>query len=110
MQAFLQSIGYNGWVLPALLAIPVVGALAVWLHGATAGKGLTPGQRMSAARNITLAFFLVLFAVSLGLWWSLDARDAAMQARVDLPWISEWGVGFKVGVDGMAAPGAGGEA
>ena len=40
MSAFLQSIGYNSWVLPALLAIPVIGALLVWLHGATL-KGAT---------------------------------------------------------------------
>jgi NADH-quinone oxidoreductase subunit M len=103
MQALLESFGYNSWVLPALLAIPLVGALAIWAHGATAGKGLPAERQMSAARNIALAFFLVLFVASLGLWWSLDVADAGMQARVDLPWISDWGVGFRVGVDGMAA-------
>jgi NADH-quinone oxidoreductase subunit M len=103
MQALLESFGYNGWVLPALLAIPLVGALAIWAHGATAGKGAPLERQMSAARNIALAFFLVLFVVSLGLWWSLDVADPGMQARVDLPWISDWGVGFRVGVDGMAA-------
>ena len=103
MPALLESFGYNSWVLPALLAIPLVGALAVWLHGATAGRRLGVEQQMSAARNIALAFFLVLFVVSLGLWWSLDPANPGMQALVDLPWISEWGVGFRVGVDGMAS-------
>ena len=103
MRALLESYGYNGWVLPALLAIPVVGALLIWLHSATVGRRLPAAQQMSAARNIALAFFLVLFAVSLGLWWSLDPADGGMQARVDLPWITEWGVGFRVGVDGMAS-------
>ena len=103
MQPLLESYDYNRWVLPALLAIPLVGALLIWLHGATAGRRLTVERQMSAARNIALAFFLVLFAVSLGLWWSLDVADGGMQARVDLPWITDWGVGFRVGVDGMAA-------
>ena len=29
MATFLQSIGYNSWVLPALLIIPVIGAIAL---------------------------------------------------------------------------------
>ncbi len=103
MQAFLGSIGYNSWVLPALLAIPLVGAIALWAHGATAGRAATIEQQMSGARNIALAFFIVLFVASVGLWWSLDPAEGGMQANVDLPWITDWGVGFRVGVDGMAA-------
>jgi NADH-quinone oxidoreductase subunit M len=103
MRAFLESVGYNGWVLPALLAIPLVGALLLWLHGAAAGGRLTVEQQMSAARGIALAFFVVLFVVSVGLWWSLEPTDPGMQATVDLPWIADWGVGFRVGVDGMAS-------
>jgi len=33
MQALLESIGYNSWVLPALLIIPVIGALLVLNNG-----------------------------------------------------------------------------
>ena len=33
MNDFLNSIGYGSWILPALLIIPVVGALAIWATG-----------------------------------------------------------------------------
>ena len=40
MLAFLTSIGYEAWVLPTLLAIPLVGALVILLYGASAkGEG-----------------------------------------------------------------------
>ena len=29
MASFLESIGYNSWVLPALLIIPLIGAVAL---------------------------------------------------------------------------------
>ena len=71
MQALLESIGYNSWVLPALLIIPVIGALLVWLHGATL-KGAWGDALASAegtARVMALAIFLLEFVVSIGLWW-----------------------------------------
>ena len=37
MRQFLDSIGYDGWILVALLAVPLVGAIVLWIHGAMAG-------------------------------------------------------------------------
>jgi len=34
MTAFLTSIGYDHWVLLALLAVPLIGAGVIWLQGA----------------------------------------------------------------------------
>jgi len=34
MTAFLTSIGYQHWVLPALLIIPLIGAALIWSRGA----------------------------------------------------------------------------
>ena len=34
MNGFLTSIGYQHWVLPALLLIPLLGAAAIWIRGA----------------------------------------------------------------------------
>ena len=66
MQAFLISIGYNSWVLPALLIIPVAGAIPL----------LAMGQRIehresssNAARQIAFGTLLLEFIVSIGLWW-----------------------------------------
>ena len=104
MAAFLQSIGYNGWVLPALLAIPTVGALVVWLHGFTVrgatGDALAAGEM--TARRLTLAFLVLEFVVSIGLWWSFDPAQAGFQATWDRPWIDAWGTRFALGIDGLS--------
>ena len=67
MASFLDSIGYNLWVLPALLAIPLIGAVILLLlpvrKPATAEGIETP-----AARHVALWLFVLEFLVSLGLW------------------------------------------
>jgi NADH-quinone oxidoreductase subunit M len=101
MASFLNSIGYNGWILPALLAIPLVGALAILLlparQSADAGGVETP-----AARTVALWVFILEFIVSLGLWWSFNPADTGWQASIDMSWIPTWGVRFTLGVDGIA--------
>ena len=127
MNGFLASIGYGRWILPALLGIPMVGALLILLQGALGGRA--GGERQAApeesaaaraavnprtavdeiatgvagpARTLALLTFLVEFIVSLGLWWAFDPSDARWQFAVDIPWIPSWGVRFAIGIDGMA--------
>src|SRR5512134_2486492 len=90
MTDFLASIGYQGWALSALLALPVLGALAV---------GFAPAR---AARGIALATTLAEFVLSLGLWWAYDPAGAPMQFLADAPWISDWGIAYRVGLDGIS--------
>lgn len=101
MADFLASINYNGWILPALLALPLLGAFAVWLHGALGGGAESDNAAMTA-RRLTLAVLVLEFVLSIGLWWSLDASSANWQAVVDRPWIEAWGTRFTVGIDGLS--------
>ena len=102
MSSFLQSLGYNDWILPALLAIPLLGAAAILAHGlATRGPQDDP-RRSDAARQIAFWTLLLEFVVSLGLWWSYDPSRTGFQAVIDWPWIPLWGVNFALGVDGIA--------
>jgi NADH-quinone oxidoreductase subunit M len=101
MTNFLDSIGYNTWVLPALLLIPVVGA-AVILMLPVRDSGQTGGVETPAARQVAFWFFVLEFVVSLGLWWSFNPSDTGWQAAVDAPWIPTWGVRFTLGIDGIA--------
>ena len=108
MNALLTSIGYAHWVLPVLLAVPLIGAVGIWIHGAAeesiAAMGtdeVTTGVAR-VPRVMALVTFAVEFVVSLGLWWSFDPADSGWQSVVDLPWISSWGIRFTVGVDGIA--------
>jgi hypothetical protein len=69
MRDFLSSIGYMNWVLPALLAIPVVGAALVWLAPTPKRRGLPPGADEIASglaagpRMIAFAVLLLEFIV-----------------------------------------------
>ena len=101
MAAFLDSVGYNSWVLLALLIIPLVGAVAVLLIPA---RDPVDGHEVEtpAARHIAFWFFLLEFVVSLGLWWSFNPGDTGWQAAVDAAWIPTWGVRFTLGIDGIA--------
>ena len=128
MNGFLVSIGYDHWILPALLGIPLVGALILWLQASFGGRdggaapqaaleesaaartGVDPGTALDEiatgvagpARMIAFVTFLVEFIVSLGLWPMFDAGDPRWQFAVDAKWIPAWGVRFTIGIDGMA--------
>src|SRR5574340_25071 len=101
MRDFLAAIHYDAWVLPALLIIPLAGALVLVIQGALAtddgGLDAAPGARRIAF--ITLA---VEFLISIGLWWSFDPGTATWQARVTVDWIRPWGARFDVGIDGIS--------
>src|SRR5688572_15318076 len=99
MAAFLASLNYNAWILPALLIVPTLGALLVLVHGAIAGQD-APASMI--ARRLTLWILVLEFVLSIGLWWSLDQQSADWQAVYDKPWIEAWGTRFTLGVDGIS--------
>jgi NADH-quinone oxidoreductase subunit M len=105
MNAFLTSIGYAQWILPALLIIPLLGAGVIWAAGAardrTAGDEVANGAA-SLPRTLALVFFAIEFVVSIGLWWSFDPGNPGWQSVVDFWWIPSWGIRFTIGVDGIA--------
>jgi NADH-quinone oxidoreductase subunit M len=117
MSAYLSSIGYERWVLPALLLIPLVGALLISLGslfgrrretGVAVEEGVVVADQWKeggVARVVSLLTFLVLFAVALGLWWSYSPEAStatATHALFDRGWIPDWGIRFTLGVDGIA--------
>ena len=101
MVNFLESIGYNSWVLPALLVIPLIGAVII-LMVPVRDPAQTGGVETPAARQLAFWFFVLEFVVSLGLWWSFNPADTGWQAAIDTAWIPTWGVRFTLGVDGIA--------
>jgi NADH-quinone oxidoreductase subunit M len=104
MTDFLMSIGYERWILWALLALPTVGALVVMLIGTESpgDSDAEGGAGLGSARWLALLFLLAEFVLSVGLWWSYDPAGAQWQAMVDLPWIQGWGARFTLGIDGIA--------
>ena len=80
---------YAAWVLPALLAWPLVAGLVVLL---------LPGR---FAKYCALVASLIEFAISVPLWWTF-VPAGGMQFVVDNTWIAAWGIHFTVGVDGIS--------
>ena len=90
MGEFLASVGYNRWVIDALIAIPLF----------TAALIMFGPERLT--REIALAGTLVEFVVSTGLWWAYDPSTAAMQFQMAREWIPQWGIAYRVGIDGIS--------
>jgi NADH-quinone oxidoreductase subunit M len=86
----LESIGYAGWALTALIALPAIG-MAVVL-----------AAREEHAKYVALAIALLTFAVSLPLWFAFNPATAAFQFGVRANWIPQWGIQYMVGVDGIS--------
>lgn len=101
MRDTLQSLGLAGWILPALVCWPLIGAALVRSIGhdpAPAGRG---GDRLDA-RTITLGVLIVEAVFALLLWAVMDPSQTGWQARVDLPWLPLLGVSLSFGADGLS--------
>ena len=103
MREFLLSVGYDHWILPALLVVPLLGALAV-LAGGRAPEGDDEVLTGAANRPRSLATiaFAIEFVLSLGLWWAFDPAVSGWQQLYDVAWIPSWGARFTLGLDGIA--------
>jgi NADH-quinone oxidoreductase subunit M len=90
MTQILESIGYSGWALHALVWLPILGmGLVLW---ADEGR----------AKHVAFWCSLAVFALSLGLWWAFDGSSGDMQLSSSVPWIESWGVSYSLGVDGIS--------
>ncbi len=90
MPEFLQAIGYNRWILNVLLVLPMVGVAIVLL---------APEKW---ARWLTLVVAVAEFVLALGLWWAFDPTNGGMQFTASFAWLPEWGISYRVGLDGLS--------
>ncbi len=90
MTELLDSIGYGQWILHALVILPLVGVVPVLL-----------GPESSAKWTALIVTTLEL-VLSLGLWWALDPGRGALQLVSNTPWIPDWGISYRVGIDGIS--------
>ena len=103
MREFLLSVGYDGWILPALLVIPLLGALAVMAGGRAAeGEDEVLTGAANRPRLLAAITFAIEFVLSVGLWWAFDPAVAGWQQHFDVRWIPSWGARFTLGLDGIA--------
>ena len=90
MNALLDSVGYDAWVLHALVWLPVL------------GMGLVLWSDEERAKKVAFWWSLGVLVLSLGLWWAFDATEAGFQMTSTTPWIESWGVSYSLGLDGIS--------
>lgn len=80
-------------VLSIVTFLPMVGALVV---------ALAPRSNEKAIKSLALAVSLLTFAVSLLLYAYFRVGSAEMQFTESLPWVSDLGISYQLGVDGIS--------
>ncbi len=82
-------------LLATVIFLPLAGALVA---------ALLPAGEPAQHRGWALFVSAATFAASLGLWAGFDASMAApeFQFELNLPWIPSAGIGFHIGLDGVA--------
>lgn len=102
MSDFLVAIRYGEWILPALLAIPLLVAVGLWVHGFVAERALRTGPANDDyARWVTFGTFVAMFVLSTGLWWGFEP-EGGWQFAVSWPWLPQWGIRFSLALDGIS--------
>ncbi|MFQ6045623.1 MAG: NuoM family protein [Gemmatimonadales bacterium] len=90
MTGLLSGLGYDRWVLDALIVIPLLAGLVVLLRPA------------AEAKYLALAGSLVEFVISVPLWSLFEPSTAGFQFQVIHAWIPEWGISYRLGLDGIS--------
>ncbi|HEX5366915.1 MAG TPA: NADH-quinone oxidoreductase subunit M [Acidimicrobiales bacterium] len=80
-------------ILTTLVALPAVGAAVV---------ALVPRSRAEVHRPVALAFTAATVAMAVWLMVAFEAGDGGYQFVVDRTWVSDFGVSWHVGVDGIS--------
>jgi NADH-quinone oxidoreductase subunit M len=90
MESLLTAIGYEHWIIHVLLALPIAALPLVLI------------MPVRFARWIALIVAILELILGLGLWWAFDPSNPGMQFVTDLPWLEEFGIGYRVGIDGLS--------
>jgi NADH-quinone oxidoreductase subunit M len=80
-------------LLTVLIVLPAVSALVV---------GLLPERSTAAIRATALGGAIVTFLVSLALFPAFSASEAGFQLTETYGWIPDWGIEYRLGIDGIS--------
>jgi NADH-quinone oxidoreductase subunit M len=80
-------------ILSVITYLPLLGILAICLINS---------KRVELIRWVAFIFAVVTFLVSLPLYFSFDAGTWEMQFVENVPWVSEFGISYRMGIDGIS--------
>ena len=90
MEAFFNSIGYASWGLHFLLWFPLLAMFIILFSGE------------ANAKKVALALGTIEFIASIPLWVLFNKAEGGFQMTSVTPWIPEWGIFYRLGVDGIS--------
>jgi NADH-quinone oxidoreductase subunit M len=93
----MNALNAAGFPLLSLLTfLPLVGGVVIMMiRGPEAAVA-------SNARWTALWTSLIVFALSLVLWFKFDTSSAGFQFVEEVAWLPQWGITYKMGVDGIS--------
>lgn len=80
-------------LLTAVVFLPLAGALLLALF--------PPGDHANL-KATALGVTAITFAASVFLWTGFETHRAGYQFAADIPWIESFGIGYRVGIDGIS--------
>lgn len=83
-------------LLSLLVWIPMIGSVAVMLTGGD--------QNAKAARTIALAVSIISMLLCVPLYLGFDNTTPLMQFKEQVSWITDYGINYSLGVDGISMP------
>ncbi|MEQ1690982.1 MAG: hypothetical protein ABMA00_06840, partial [Gemmatimonas sp.] len=105
MRQLLSSSGVTPWLLPTMVLWPLAAAAIVRVAGRDASReesvGAAPTDGIDA-RVLTLAALTLEALLGVALWCLTDPDIGGWQFRVDVPWLTDIGATFSLGVDGLS--------
>jgi len=91
----------TNYLLSFLIWFPIVGGMALLVVG-DGGDTKSPQARLM--RMAALAFTVLTFLASVGLYMGFDNAEPGMQFVERVPWIEAFNVWYYLGIDGLSAP------
>jgi NADH-quinone oxidoreductase subunit M len=74
----------------------------LWLPALGMGLiALVPRGRDELVRLVTLACMVLQFVIAVVLYRRFNGFESGLQFATDVPWIAAWGVGYRIGLDGL---------
>jgi NADH-quinone oxidoreductase subunit M len=88
-----NDMAMNGWVLSAIIAVPLAGAIAA---------ALLPAERHGAARTAGFAAAGLALLLAVWVWVLFRPGVPGLQFEERTLWIPAAGIGYHLGVDGLS--------
>ena len=89
------------YLLSFLIWLPIAGGVALLLIG---DGGDVRSSQARLMRVTALAFTLLTFVLSIGLYIGFDNAEPGMQFIERVPWVETFNVWYYLGIDGISAP------